>query len=66
MAIAVACECWTNSPRAWLHIHHGQSCDGTAYDDLGQPNYGPADAVGARCSWQGVGNPLRLRSTMPL
>ena len=66
MEIWEVCESWKNSSRSWWRTHHGQNCDGIAYDDLGQPSYGPADAEGARCSWQGVGKPLQLRSTMPL
>ena len=60
-----ACERWTNNSRSWWHRHHGQNCDGTTYEDLWQPSYGPAGAEGARWTWQGVGKPLRLHCTMP-
>ena len=66
MEISEAYESWNNSSRSWWHRHHGQNCDGTAYNDLGQPSYGLAGAAGVRCSWQGIGKPPQLRSTMPL
>ena len=43
---------------SWLELQ----C--TTQDDLGHSSYGPAE--GARCSPQGVGKPVQLRSTMPI
>ena len=64
--VSEAWESWKNNSRSWWRRHHGQNCDGTACDDLGQPSYGPPDVEGARCSWQGVGKPLQWGFTMPL
>ena len=63
--ISGRCKSWKSISSFWWHKYHGRKCDGIAYDDSGQPGYGPAAAGGALCSWQGVGKAQQWRSTMP-